>query len=127
MRDIASQSKSLEVTFSESFLVQFVLDSLHAEYGPFKISYNTHKEKWSINKLLTMCVYGEGRLKQEKLESTHLLAHEKGQPRKGKRAHHKKKNKKNQIDSKDIIRCFFCKKKCHIKKECINYMAWLEK
>ena len=56
MRDIASQSKSLEVTFSESFLVQFVLDSSHAEYGPFKISYNTHKERWSINKLLTMCV-----------------------------------------------------------------------
>ncbi|XP_059639071.1 uncharacterized protein LOC132281379 [Cornus florida] len=43
MRDIAAQMNSLEFTFSETFLVQFILNSLLAEYGPFKISYNTHK------------------------------------------------------------------------------------
>ena len=56
MRDIATQLKSLEIEMLESFLVHFILNSLPSEYGPFKISYNIHKEKWSINELLTMCV-----------------------------------------------------------------------
>ena len=56
MRDIAALLKSLKVEIPESFLVHFILNSLSSEYGPFKISYNTHKETWSINELLTMCV-----------------------------------------------------------------------
>lgn len=36
-----------------------------------------------------MCLQEEWRLKQEKLEKTHLVTHEKGQQRKGKGAHHK--------------------------------------
>nr|XP_009780415.1 PREDICTED: uncharacterized protein LOC104229460 [Nicotiana sylvestris]XP_016439374.1 PREDICTED: uncharacterized protein LOC107765263 [Nicotiana tabacum] len=46
MRDIPAKLKSLEVDMSEPFLVHFILNSLPAEYGPFKISYNTHKDKW---------------------------------------------------------------------------------
>jgi hypothetical protein len=45
MRDMAAQLKSLEVDISESFLVHFILNSLPTEYTPFKISYNTHKDK----------------------------------------------------------------------------------
>ena len=67
MRDIAARLKSLEIEISESFLVHFILNSLPQEYGPFKISYNTHKEKWSINELLTLCVQEEGRLNQERI------------------------------------------------------------
>ena len=51
MRDISAQLKKLEVDMSESFLVHFILNILPSEYGPFKISYNTHKDKWSINGL----------------------------------------------------------------------------
>ena len=40
----------------ESFLVHFILNTLLPEYGLFKISYNTRKDKWSINELMTMCV-----------------------------------------------------------------------
>ena len=60
MMDIASQLKNLEVTISESFLVQYILCTLPPQYSPFKISYNTHKEDWSISELLTMCVQEEG-------------------------------------------------------------------
>ncbi|RVX04594.1 hypothetical protein CK203_023478 [Vitis vinifera] len=49
MRDILTQLKKLEVEMSESFLVHFILNTLPPQYGPFKISYNTHKDKWSIN------------------------------------------------------------------------------
>ena len=72
MRDIAIQLKSLEIEMSESFFIHFILNSLPTEYGPFNISYNTHKEKWSINELLTMCVQEEGRLNQESIESAYL-------------------------------------------------------
>ena len=56
MRDIAAQVKKLEVDMSESFLVHYILPK---HYGPFKISYNTHKDKWTINELMTMCVQEE--------------------------------------------------------------------
>ncbi|CAL9098064.1 unnamed protein product [Musa textilis] len=56
MRDIAAQLKKLEVDMSESFLVHYILNTLPYQYGSFKISYNTHKDKWSINELMTMCV-----------------------------------------------------------------------
>ncbi|KAL3506905.1 hypothetical protein ACH5RR_032287 [Cinchona calisaya] len=72
MRDIAAQLKNLEVTMSDSFLVHYILNSLPQQYGPFKISYNTHKDKWSINELMTMCVQEEGRLLMETGESVHL-------------------------------------------------------
>ncbi|KAL0320290.1 UNVERIFIED_CONTAM: hypothetical protein Sradi_5290500 [Sesamum radiatum] len=72
MRDIAAQLKSLEVDMSESFLVHYILNTLPPQYAPFKISYNTHKDKWSINELMTMCVQEEGRLSMEAGESVHM-------------------------------------------------------
>ena len=69
MRDIATQLKKLEIDMSESFLVHFILNTLPHQYGPFKISYNTHKDKWSINELMTMCVQEEERLVMELGES----------------------------------------------------------
>ena len=65
MRDIADQLKTLEVDMSEYFLVHYILNTLPQQYAPFKISYNIHKDKWSINELLTMCVQEEGRLLME--------------------------------------------------------------
>ncbi|RVW59616.1 hypothetical protein CK203_100697 [Vitis vinifera] len=73
MRDIVAQLKKLEVEMSESFLVHFILNTLPPQYVPFKISYNTHKDKWSINELMTMCVQEEGRLMMEQGESAMLV------------------------------------------------------
>ena len=72
MRDLAAQLKNLEVEMSESFLVHYILNTLPQQYGPFKISYNTHKDKWSINELMTMCVQEEERLVMELGESAML-------------------------------------------------------
>ncbi|PON86719.1 Transmembrane protein, partial [Trema orientale] len=72
MRDIAAQLRKLKVDMSESFLVHFILNTLPQQYGPFKISYNTHKDKWSINELMTMCVQEEERLVMELGESAIL-------------------------------------------------------
>ena len=72
IRDISAQLKKLEVDMFESFLMHFILNTLLHEYGPFKISYNTHKDKWSINELMTMCVQEEERLVKEMGESALL-------------------------------------------------------
>jgi gag-polypeptide of LTR copia-type len=45
MKDIVAQLRSLEMEISECFLVYFILNTLSVQYDPFKISYNTHKEK----------------------------------------------------------------------------------
>ena len=72
IRDIAAQLKKLGIDMSESFLVHFILNTLPHQCGPFKISYNTHKDKWSINELMTMCVQEEERLVMDLGESTML-------------------------------------------------------
>ncbi|RVW27457.1 Retrovirus-related Pol polyprotein from transposon TNT 1-94 [Vitis vinifera] len=101
MRDIVAQLKKLEVEMSESFLVHFILNTLPPQYGPFKISYNTHKDKWSINELMTMCVQEEGRLMMEQRESVMLVTQRKG------------KKEKSQAR--------------HVKKKCLKFQNWLEK
>ena len=124
MRDIAAQLKNLEVAMSDSFLVHFILNSLPHQYGPFKISYNTHKDKWSINELLTMCVQEEARLAAEAGESAHMAT----QQRNKNQAKPKGKGKGPfQGGIKKESKCFFCKKKGHMKKDCIKFKAWLEK
>ena len=65
MWDLAAQLKILEVKMFETFLVHYILNTLPAQYGPFKISYNTHKDKLSINEFMSICVQQEGRLLME--------------------------------------------------------------
>ncbi|KAK9678248.1 hypothetical protein RND81_11G198800 [Saponaria officinalis] len=117
MRDIAAQLKTLEVTISDAFLVHFILCTLPPQYAPFKISYNTHKDKWSINELMTMWVQEEGRLLMEEGE-------------KKKNDHYKGKGK-GKITAEPTIKkepkCHFCKKKRHIQKDCPGFKAWLVK
>ena len=45
MRNIVAQLKKLKVEMFESFLVHFILNTLLPQYGHFKISYNTCKDK----------------------------------------------------------------------------------
>ena len=70
MRDIAAQLKTFKVEMSEFFHVPYILNTLLQQYGPFKIFYNTYKDKWSINELMTVCVPEEGKLMMEHEESS---------------------------------------------------------
>jgi transposase InsO family protein len=122
MRDTVAQLKKLEVEISESFLVHYILNTLPHQYGPFKISYNTHKDKWSINELMTMCVQEEERLVMELGESAMLATHGKGKSQANKKG---KGKVPPQADIKKNSKCFFCKKKGHMKKECAKFQKWL--
>jgi len=126
MRDIAAQLKNLEVGISESFLVYYILNTLPQEYAPFKISYNTHNTKWSINELMTMCVQEEERLLMEKGESAHMATRDKYKGQ-GKQKGKGKMPLPPQAGIKKESKCFFCKKKGHMKKDCAKFKAWLQK
>ena len=134
MRDIAAQLKKLGIDMSDSFLVHFILNTLPHQYGPFKISYNTHKDKWSINELMTMCVQEEERLVMELGESA-MLATTFGKKKMNdtSQTYTSKSNQKGkgrippQADIKKEIKCFFCKRKGHVKKDCPKLKKWLEK
>ena len=124
MRDIVAQLKHLEVEMSETFLVHHILNTLPQQYGPFKISYNTHKDKWSVNELMAMCVQEEGRLVMELGESAFMIT----QGNNKDKAKQKGKGKiPPQTDIKKESKCFFCKKKGHMKKDCPKFKIWLEK
>ncbi|XP_038999464.1 uncharacterized protein LOC120125009 [Hibiscus syriacus] len=69
MRHLATRLRALEVEMTDSFLVHFILNTLPPQYTPFKISYKTHMDKWSIDELLTMCGQEEARLIPEMRES----------------------------------------------------------
>ena len=134
MRDIAAQLKKLGIDMSDSFLVHFIMNTLPHQYGPFKISYNTHKDKWSINELMTMCVQEEERLVMELGESA-MLATTFGKNKRNdtSQTYTSKSNQKGkgrippQADIKKEIKCFFCKRKGHVKKDCPKFKKWLEK
>ncbi|KAL3624762.1 hypothetical protein CASFOL_031430 [Castilleja foliolosa] len=76
MTNIAARLKSLEMKVDDSFLVQFVLNSLPPEYGPFQMNYNTMKDKWNVNELHSMLVQEETRLKNQGTHSVHLITNQ---------------------------------------------------
>ena len=122
MRDKAAQLKSLEVTVLDTFLVHYILNTLPQQYSPFKISYNIHKDKWSINELLAMCVQEEGRLMMEEGEKVNLTTF-------GKKIKDQAKGK-GKIPVQPSIKeskCFFYKKKGHMKKDCSKFKILLDK
>ena len=45
MANLETKLKSLGMDVSESFLVQFIVNSLALEFGQFQVNYNTLKEK----------------------------------------------------------------------------------
>ncbi|RVW22575.1 hypothetical protein CK203_098978 [Vitis vinifera] len=75
---VSIRLKALKLELSEDILVHLVLISLPTKFSPFKISYNTQNEKWTLNELIAQCVQEEERLKQEKIESAHLASTSQG-------------------------------------------------
>ncbi|RVW46052.1 Retrovirus-related Pol polyprotein from transposon TNT 1-94 [Vitis vinifera] len=109
MSNLVTRLKTLKLELSEDILVHLVLISLPTQFSPFKISYNTQNEKWTLNELIAQCVQEEERLKQEKIESAHLAStsqdlvptrKERGTIKENKlqfMGHHSKRSKRNKI------------------------------
>ena len=65
MVDKAAKLKTLGMQVDETFLVQFILNSLPSQFGTFKSHYKTNKDMWSLNELTNMCVQEEVMLREE--------------------------------------------------------------
>ncbi|XP_025980028.1 uncharacterized protein [Glycine max] len=82
MSNLASKLKSLKLELGEDLLVHLVLISLPAHFGQFKVSYNTQKDKWSLNELISHFVQEEERMQRDRTESTHLTSTSRNKKRK---------------------------------------------
>ena len=136
MSDKAAKLASLGMQVDESFLVQFILNSLPSQFGPFKIHYNTNKDKWSLNELTNMCVQEEVRLREEGRHTA--LSVTQGGMKKKEKFDKSKKNlpksangpgKSSQAHGKNgfTVKCHFCGHKGHVKKDCSKRRAWFKK
>ena len=72
MSHIVSKLKVLKLQLSEDLLVHLVLISLPVQYIQFKVTYNCHKEKWTLNEFISYLVEEEERLKHDITKSVNL-------------------------------------------------------
>ncbi|RVW93405.1 Retrovirus-related Pol polyprotein from transposon TNT 1-94 [Vitis vinifera] len=134
MTEKAAKLKALGMSMDESFLVQFVLNSLPSQFAPFKIHYNTNSDQWNLNELTSKCIQEKVRLRQEghnlALTVTHGVTKKKGKFRKLKKFPPKKSGPgegSQSHDGKFTVSCYFCGKKGHVKKDHNKRKAWFEK
>ena len=52
MSNLVTRLRALKLELFDEILKHLVLISLSAQLGPFKISYNTQKKKWTLNELI---------------------------------------------------------------------------
>ncbi|PHT56192.1 hypothetical protein CQW23_04678 [Capsicum baccatum] len=48
---LMARLKSLGMEVEHNFFVQFIINSLSSEYGPFQMNYNTMKDTWNVHEL----------------------------------------------------------------------------
>ena len=103
MSHLASKLRAHKLDLYEDFLVHLVMISLPTQFSQLKVSYNCQKETWSLNELISHCVQEEESLKQENIESAHLIGTSKN----------KGKKRKNDKEVAEVP----CQKKQHKEKK----------
>ncbi|RWR94802.1 Retrovirus-related Pol polyprotein from transposon TNT 1-94 [Cinnamomum micranthum f. kanehirae] len=123
MTNLAAQLKDAEMSISDGYLNQFVLNSLPSEFSLLKVTYNQLQQKWNIHELIAMCDQEERRLKQEGLLAVNVISQK---PKKETNDSSKDGGKSTIRKKNGTPKCFYCKKKGHTKKDCIKRKSSFE-
>ncbi|CAL8075805.1 unnamed protein product [Prunus armeniaca] len=132
MVEIGNKLKALKVTVDEAMMVHFALNSLPSIYRHLKTSYITQKEIWIVADLIGICVQEEQSIRNDNAkEHVNLVQDFKGKPKEGYKSKYANKKQKNDETAKGTgpvgLKCFFCKKFGHMKRDCRRYKRWLDK
>lgn len=66
---LVARLKEMAVLVTGDFVIHHVLSSLPIEFEQLKISYKAQRDKWGIDKLITICIKEKSRMKNNKAES----------------------------------------------------------
>uniref|UniRef100_A0A2N9I4J9 Integrase catalytic domain-containing protein n=1 Tax=Fagus sylvatica TaxID=28930 RepID=A0A2N9I4J9_FAGSY len=139
MVNVANRLSDLKISVPETFLVHQILGILPSQFNQLKTSYNTQKEVWSINELISFCAQEEERMRRETGETVNVVF--KPGPKKSfnsKRSKSqdqgggKKQGQTHKIEGpkaaiqKDKV-CWFCGNAGHKKVDCYKFKSWKDK
>ncbi|CAL9021612.1 unnamed protein product, partial [Prunus brigantina] len=139
MADIANKLKGLNMTIDDDMMVHFALNSLPKEFKTLKSSYVAQKESWTLNDLITISVQEENNIIMERGQKTVNMVQDyrvkQSKEKKGNFAENKgnfaekkdKENTKMKEGKPTGLKCYFCRKFGHMKRNCTRYQRWLEK
>ena len=137
MVNVANKLKAMNMELNETFLVQFILQSLQGdEFERFRQGYNTLKEKWNLQETKAMLLQEEARQRAAlklNLVQAHLTVHSNANVASSNKTPSNKEKKKGKQpmkvkgDAQKVKKCHFCGKVGHFKNECLKRKAWFEK
>ncbi|XP_024198820.1 uncharacterized protein LOC112202132 [Rosa chinensis] len=84
--ELGAKLNSLDFGISKKVMVAHILNTLPPSFSQMTVSYNTKKESWTPDELISNCVQEEERLRREKGKSVNFMQKGKqGQQQKGKK------------------------------------------
>uniref|UniRef100_A0A0E0FMM5 CCHC-type domain-containing protein n=1 Tax=Oryza nivara TaxID=4536 RepID=A0A0E0FMM5_ORYNI len=129
MTHMENQLRSMDMEISDGFLVHLIMRSLGPNYDPFKINYNTQKEKWTIQELISHSVEEEERQRAEKQKIKDQLnltnAFDKG--KKVYQGESSNKNSEPEGEQNTSPYCHFCASDGHWLRNCTHFTVSLVK
>ena len=124
MSNLTSKLKALKLELGKNLLVHLVLISLPAHFGQCKATYNTQKDKWSLNELISHCVQEEERLQRDRSESAHLSSTSLNKKRKKTKGVAEGSSQQKKLKKDEEFTYYFSKKFGHMKKKFPKYATW---
>ncbi|TQD70362.1 hypothetical protein C1H46_044104 [Malus baccata] len=142
MVEAAAKLKDLEVPIDDSFVVHMALSSLPESFEQLKVSYNTQKEKWSLDEMISICAQEESRLNRAKGAVVNLVdynASKNPMVNAGKQTKpfntstttanvaSSSRGPQNFRPNLENVKCYFCKQYGHLKRDCEKRKKWAVK
>jgi molybdopterin converting factor small subunit len=77
MSNIAVGLKPFDLAIKDGFLIYLIFNSLPKEFETFKVNYNSMNDKWTLKKLIAMCVQEGDRIKSNNsgVDSVNMANH----------------------------------------------------